>query len=330
MAILRIDQFISSRQANWAELESLLRRVRGGNMRSLAAAELERLSQLYRHASADLALARRDYPRDAVTAYLNRLVASAHPVIYYREALSLRRLTRFLTTTFPHLYREVWPYTLTAFLLFIIPALVCFLVIVLVDERAAITLLGPEQAYGVIDNFKRGEIWTKIPLPVRAAASAEIMTNNIRVIFFSLAGGMLFGSLTVYLLVFNGINLGTIIGLAWNYNMLEPLMSFISGHGFIELSVIFLAGGVGLMLGDALLRPGAHSRIESLSLVAGEAIRLIGGGAMLLVVAGLIEGFFSPAYGIPPLFHYLFGLLTAVLLYAYWLLSGRKKQGVES
>src|SRR5690348_7079301 len=123
MATMRIDQFINSHQAGWGELEGLLRRVKGGNMRTLSAAELERLSQLYRHASADLALARRDYPRDAVTAYLNRLVASAHPVIYYREALSLRRLWRFITTTFPRLYREVWPYTLTAFLLFFIPAL---------------------------------------------------------------------------------------------------------------------------------------------------------------------------------------------------------------
>ncbi len=320
---MRIDQFISSHQTDWGELEALLRRVRGGNMRALSAAELERLSTLYRHASADLALARRDYPRDAVTAYLNRLVASAHPVIYYREAFSLRRLLHFLTTTFPRLYRANWGYTLTAFLLFFIPMLVCFFVVVFVDERAAVTLLGPDAAYNVIDNFKRGEIWTHIPLPVRPSEAAGIMTNNIQVIFFSLAGGMLFGTLTVYIAISNGIMLGTIFGLAWRYNMTTPLLSFIAGHGFIELSVIFMAGGVGLMLGDALLRPGPRSRSEALSLVAGKAIRLIIGGALLLVVAGTIEGFFSPAYSLPPWVHYSLGLLTAVLLYGYWLFAGR-------
>lgn len=323
MATLRIDQFISSRQSDWGELEALLRRVRGGNMRALSAAELERLSTLYRHASADLALARRDYPRDAVAAYLNRLVASAHPVIYYREAFSLRRLLHFLTTTFPRLYRANWGYTLTAFLLFLIPTLVCFLV-VLTDERTAVTLLGPDSAYNVIDNFKHGEIWTHIPLPVRPAESASIMTNNIQVIFLSLAGGMLFGTLTIYIMISNGIMLGTIFGLAVRYNMTTPLLSFIAGHGFIELSVIFMAGGVGLMLGDALLRPGPRSRVEALSLVAGRAIRLVIGGALLLVVAGTIEGFFSPAYSLPPWVHYSLGLLTAVLLYGYWLFAGRK------
>ncbi|PZS02354.1 MAG: hypothetical protein DLM69_04140 [Candidatus Chloroheliales bacterium] len=325
MATMRIDQFISSHQRDWGELEALLRRVRGGNMRALSAVELEHLSQLYRHASADLALARRDYPRDAVTAYLNRLVASAHPVIYYREAFSLSRLRRFITTTFPRLFRATWGYTLTAFLLFFIPALACFTV-VLVDERAAITLLGPDAAYNVIDNFKRGEIWTHIPLPVRPAESATIMTNNIRVIFIALAGGMLFGTLTVFILVANGIMLGAIFGLAWRYNMITPLLSFIAGHGFIELSVIFLAGGVGLMLGDALLRPGPRSRVEALSLVAGKAIRLVIGGALLLVIAGTIEGFFSPAYSLPPWVHYTVGLLTAVLLYGYWLFAGRERK----
>ncbi len=323
MATLRIDQFIGTHQESWAALESLLRRVRGGNMRALSAEELERLTALYRHAAADLAVARRDYPRDAVTAYLNRLVAQAHPVIYFSEAFSLHRLLHFLTTTFPRLFRDTWGYTLAAFLLFLIPAVACFLVVLLVDERAAIYLLGPEQAYGVIDYFKRGEIWTKIPLPVRPAESAAIMTNNIRVIFIALAGGMLFGTLTIFILVSNGIMLGTIAALAFRYNMQTALFSFIAGHGFIELSVIFLAGGVGLMMGNALLRPGQYSRVESLSLVAGKAIRLVIGGALLLVVAGTIEGFFSPAYSLPPIVHYLVGLVSAVLLYSYWLLAGR-------
>jgi len=324
-----VEQFISSRQGQWGELESLLHSVRGGNMRLLNAPQLERLNQLYRHATADLAIARRDYPHDPPAAYLNRLVAQAHAVVYYREAFDGKRLLRFITTGFPRLYRQTFGFTLLSFLLFFIPGAIAFCLTAFVDEQTAVTMLGPTQAYGVIENFRQHEIWTKIPFAARPEAAAEIITNNIRVIVVALAGGMTFGLLTLYVAIFNGISFGAICGLAARYGMLTPLLSFVSGHGVIELSVIFLAGGVGLMMGNALLRPGQRSRTEALSLVAPQAGKLVIGGAVLLVIAGTIEGFFSPAYSIPPPYHYLFGLFTGIVLYSYLLFAGRERKAKE-
>lgn len=330
MPAQRVDQFIGGKQERWGELERLLHAVQGGNLRALSADELERLNQLYRQATADLALANRDYPRDPVAAYLNRLVAQAHAVVYYREGFDWQRIVRFIITGFPRLYRATFIYTLLSFFLFAVPAVIAFCLTAFVSEESAVTMLGADSAYQVIEYFRRGDIWTRIPLEVRPEAAAQIMTNNIRVIFIALAGGMTFGLLTLYVAIFNGISLGAICGLAFKYGMLTDLLSFVSGHGVIELSVIFLGGGVGLMMGDALLRPGQRSRSESLSLVAPQAGRLVVGGALLLVIAGLIEGFFSPAYSIPPLYHYLFGAFTGVVLYLYLGLAGRERKAKET
>jgi uncharacterized membrane protein SpoIIM required for sporulation len=65
-------------------------------------------------------------------------------------------------------------------------------------------------------------------------------------------------------------------------------------HGTIELSCIFVAGGAGLLLGDALINPGGRFRKEALVQNGKEAVKLILGIAPWLVIAGVIEGFITP------------------------------------
>ncbi len=127
------------------------------------------------------------------------------------------------------------------------------------------------------------------------------------------------------MLVYNGIHLGAIFGIVTHYGLGLRLLEFVSGHGVIELSVICLAGGAGLMLADAIARPGMLTRGEALRLASERSVRLLLGGASLLVVAGLIEGFISPS-ALPDWVKYATGILTGVLLYGYWLLAGRTQK----
>ena len=63
--------------------------------------------------------------------------------------------------------------------------------------------------------------------------------------------------------------------------------------GVLELPAIFIAGGAGLRLAQALLFPGTLSRRDSLAVGGNEAVRLLVGVIPMLIVAGTIEGFFS-------------------------------------
>ena len=291
------------------------------NPSSLSAAELAEFGQLYRAVTSDLALAQRDFPREPVAVYLNHLVGRAHAALYRGEALRWQQLRHFYRITFPQLYRRLLPYTATAFLLFLLPALVAFGVVWAMPQ-AIYVVEGPEIA-PLVDQVERGELWTDIAPGVRAAAASTIMTNNIQVLFLTFAGGVSGGLLTAWVLLSNGMHLGAIFGLLQVHGLAHGLAEFVVAHGVVELSVIFLAGGCGLYMGDGLLRPGLLSRKNALIQRTRLGVQAILGCVPLLVVAGLIEGFLSPSAA-PWWLKAVVGLATGIALYAYWLLVGRR------
>jgi hypothetical protein len=97
----------------------------------------------------------------------------------------------------------------------------------------------------------------------------------------------------------------------------------------IELSVIFMAGGAGLQLGWALLNPGPYTRRDSLAQTARRVVILAVAAVPLLIIAGIIEGLFSPTDA-PLVVHIAVGLITGALMYAYLLLSGRSNPNTEN
>ncbi len=63
---MNLDTFLEQRRPHWQELETLLNRTRT-HLRGLSAQELAALGRLYQAATADLALAQRDFPNQRVT-----------------------------------------------------------------------------------------------------------------------------------------------------------------------------------------------------------------------------------------------------------------------
>ncbi len=317
---MRVDKFYESRQGDWKALSNLLDRSQNG-VQSLAPEELDSLSRLYRAATSDLALAQRDFPQHQVTRYLNQLVARAHALVYRSEPMAYNRLLRFATTGFPRAYREALPFILVAALLFILPALTAA-VSTAVHPPSARWLL-PAEMQNLIPMIERQELWTDIPIAERPYASSFIMQNNIRVSFLAFGGGVLLGALTLWVMAYNGLLLGALTGLTIHHNVGFELWTFVIGHGVIELSVIMIAGGAGLMLGWALIHPGMIRRRDALTLAARKAVRLLIGCVPLLMIAGTIEGFISPNENIPWVVKWGGGVGSGILLYSYLLLSGR-------
>jgi uncharacterized membrane protein SpoIIM required for sporulation len=206
-------------------------------------------------------------------------------------------------------------------LLFSLPALAAGAATAWRPETARWIL--PAEIQSLIPSIEKQELWMDIPVDERPYTSTFIMQNNIQVSFLAFGSGVLAGVLTVYVLVFNGLILGGLTGLTAHYGVGFDLWTFVIGHGVIELSVICIAGGAGLRLGWAVLRPGLHRRRDALALAARQVVRLIVGCVPLLVIAGLIEGFISPAEGLPWPVKWGVGLGSGALLYAYLLLGGR-------
>ncbi|MEZ4733852.1 MAG: stage II sporulation protein M [Caldilineaceae bacterium] len=316
---MNLDTFLAERRPSWQQLEALLAQTKT-NIRRLSPQELANLGRLYRSATSDLALAQRDFPNQRVTHYLNGLVSRAHAQIYQEEPLRRRAIYDFYGRHFPLLYRSLLPYTSLCFAVFLIGAMIAFGVTW--RQPDAIYIFAGPGIEGLVRQVEAGTLWTEIAPSARSAASSMILTNNIQVMFLTFAGGITAGLLPLWVMLSNGIHLGAIFGLLQVHGLSGGLGEFVLAHGFIELSVIFLAGGCGLYMGDALLRPGLLTRRTALVQRSRESVLLILGCVPLLILAGVIEGFISPS-GLPWPVKLAVGLLTGVLLHSYWLYAGK-------
>jgi len=140
------------------------------------------------------------------------------------------------------------------------------------------------------------------------------MTNNLSVCFMAFAGGILFGLGPVYSMFLNGMLLGVVGVACAQHGMSVDLWSFVAPHGSLELPSIIIAGAAGFRLGHSMLFPGALRWKESVARGGAEATRLIAGIIPLLVIAGCLEGFFSPSKAPEWLKFTVGGMLFSLLL----------------
>jgi len=308
-----IHSFVTSRRPRWNRLEALVQALERGKSKTLDSSDLLALGRLYREATADLARLQaftegQSHP-DELEVYLNQLVARAHGQIYRSPSPGWTPLAVFLRSAFPETFRRTAPWTLAAVGLFLL-GFTYGLAATLADSVFP-SLIIPHR---LIEKVEAGEVWFDSILAISPLASSAIMTNNISVTFLAFALGMTFGLGTVYLLVFNGLLVGTLAGLCHRHGLDVPFWAFVLPHGVIELTAIFVAGGAGLLLASSLVAPGDLSRKDALVQRGRQAVRMILGCVPLLMVAGIVEGFLSPAR-IPAILKFaLAGVLLALLL----------------
>ena len=130
---------------------------------------------------------------------------------------------------------------------------------------------------------------------------------------------------TLWVLFTNGLLLGIVFELCIRHRFWE-IPIFVSAHGVIELTAIFIAGGAGLLIGKALLMPGDLRRIDALVENGRLAIKLILGCIPMLLIAGLIEGFISPAH-IPAAYKFSISGMSAILMAMYFLKADLRQEG---
>ncbi len=320
---MTIDRFVEDRRARWARLGNLIFEA-NGRVERLAPDDVLELGRLYRSASSDLAVARRDFALDAATERLNDLVAAGHALVYSEAPTSGRRLRRFFLQELPASVRANSRFTAVSFAAFAIPLLATFAIGLLLPEIAATALPADTRQH-----LAERRLWTNIPEGYRPLMGPLIIVNNVRVAVVAFAGGLTAGALTLYLLVANGGFLGTVLAVAQGYGLSGGLLTFTAAHGPLEISCIVLSGGAGLRLAWALLRPGDLRRRDALRLAGAQAIRVMLLVVPALGVAGIIEAFLSPTDA-PTALKIGIGLTAAFALWSYIAFVGRSVRRTAS
>jgi uncharacterized membrane protein SpoIIM required for sporulation len=147
--------------------------------------------------------------------------------------------------------------------------------------------------------------------------------NNIGVAFQCFAGGLFAGLGSIFFLAFNGAFGGAIAGYLTERGLGTTFYSFIVTHAAFELTAIVLAGAAGLRIGHALLAPGRLTRVQSLIAASQQTVPVLYGLTVMLVIAAVIEAFWSSATWIPAPVKYGVAALCWSAVLAYLTLQGR-------
>jgi uncharacterized membrane protein SpoIIM required for sporulation len=322
--IIDLPRFIAEEKLFWSELESVLQQLEQHPNDRMTLEQTRRFHYLYQRASADLAKLTTFASEPALRGYLESLVSRAyaevHEVRRHAPALSV---WRWFVVTFPQTFRRhvraFWLSVAASLVGAVLGALFLYL-----EPDAKSVLLPFEHLRG--DPSER-VAWEENQGDVRAgqpktAFSAFLMTNNTRVSITALALGMTWGIGTLVVLFYNGVIVGAVALDYIRAGETQFLLGWLLPHGSIELPAIMIAGQAGLVLGGALIGRGARMSLRArFRSVAPDVVTLIGGVAVMLVWAGIIEAFLSQYHEpvLPYAVKIAFGLVELGLL--TWFLS---------
>ena len=285
----------------------------GGRLHSLSRAELQELTLLYRQTAADLSTLREDPSGAQLSEYVNRLLGRAHNTIYFGKRGSFSGIWRFYRNEYPALFRRNLRLVLLAFALFALGGVAGTLTTIrhpqFLERMVPPTL---------VQKIERKEMWTDSIVAVKPMASSSIATNNLSVSFAAFAFGITGGVITTFMMLFNGLLMGVIGTACAQAGMSLKLWSFVAPHGALELPAIFIAGAGGFRIAQGMLFPGTLPRGLSLARSGLEAVKLLFGVIPMLLIAGVIEGFFSPSnLPVGLKFAVSAALATLLVLYLY-------------
>jgi uncharacterized membrane protein SpoIIM required for sporulation len=164
---------------------------------------------------------------------------------------------------------------------------------------------------------------------IDAAMAGFYVDNNVGIALRCFATGLAFGLGSAFYLVENGLATGAILGYVAAHGAGANIMTFVIGHGSLELGAIVLAGGAGLALGWSVVAPGSRTRVASLQATARSVVVIVLGAAVMLLMAAAIEGFWS-ASSAAAVVKRTVGAAMFVAVGAYLALAGRGSAEAEA
>lgn len=292
--LLKSQRFRQAREDDWRRLERLMDKAEKGSASKLTDAEILAVPVLYRSTLSALSVARETSLDQGLIDYLETLSARAYFFVYGSRATIQDRMVAFFRTDWPAAVRGLWRETLVSTALMLLGALVAgwlvmhepewFYAFVPTDlsggrdpaastETLRATLDGADGAQGL------------------SAFAAYLFTHNAQVALLAFALGFALCLPTGLLILYNGATLGAFFALFASRGLGFELGGWLLIHGVTELFAVILAGAAGLKIGWAVAFPGQKRRLDAAVEAGRTAGIAMGGVVVMLMFAGLLEGF---------------------------------------
>jgi len=279
---MREAAFIKRHKEKWQQFEDVLSKK--------ISVSPDKLSDLYIEITDDLSYAKTFYPHSKVVAYLNGVAATAHLKIYVTKKESKNRFISFFKTEFPLEFYHYQKQLLIAFSVFLFFAIVGAFSAAN-DVEFVRVILGDSYVNMTLENISKGDPMAVYKKQAEMDMFLGITINNIKVAMMAFVLGILFSLGTLFVMMQNGIMLGSFLYFFYEKDLLWESSRTIWIHGTIEISVIIIAGCAGMVLGNGLLFPKTYSRIESFKKSIKAGLKIMVSTIPFFIIAGFLEGF---------------------------------------
>jgi len=299
---MREASFIHKNQQKWVRIEE--------NLQNSTALHPDELASNYIELTNDLAYAQTFYPQSNTKAYLNQLAILAHQKIYRDQKASNTKFSNFIKREIPEAIFHMRKPLVYSLLIFGLAIAIGFLS-AHYDDSFVRLILGNAYVDQTISSIQAGDPAAVYGTGGELGSSLAITINNVRVAFYAFTLGVFWSIGTGWILFSNGIMVGAFHYLFFKYGVLLQAMSAIWIHGTIELSVIVVAGGCGLMIGNSLLFPKSYTRLESFKRHIKIASKVLISTIPFFIIAGTLEGFVTRHYQLS------IGMCVAIILASF-------------
>lgn len=286
--------FRAEREADWQRLEALLDLVEKKSPKRLTNDDLVELPRLYRATLSALSIARETSLDASMIAYLESLSTRAYFILYGCREPLWRQLGGFFAHGWPAAVRGVLPETLLIAALFLASAVAGYF-LVLSDPAWFNAIIPAEMAGGrdmnATADYLRSTLYDHPEKGGLEVFATFLFTHNAQISIMAFALGFAFGIPTLFLIASNGVLLGAMYAAFVPKGLGAGFSGWLLIHGSTELSAIVLAGAAGLHIGRAVAFPGQRTRMAAAGEAGRRAALVMIGVVIMLLVAGLLEGF---------------------------------------
>ncbi|GAA5496195.1 hypothetical protein Rhal01_02377 [Rubritalea halochordaticola] len=321
---MKVKDFEQKHIQKWNHYEATVAALEKGQKN---VADVEEVPKMLRERCNELALARHRMYSVPMCEYLNQQVIRGHKLTVRNSGGFTEKILRFFAVGFPQSIRNEWKLFVLCWLVFLIP-LFGMWASIHYDIDWVRSILGSSGMESM------DEMYGKDARPLsegRGETGADFLmfshyvNNNIGIDFQIVAGGVLAGVGSLFILLMNGLGIGGAMAYVMEYGDPVRFFSFVSGHAPYELTGMVVAGMAGMRIGLGILNPGRMTRGRALLESGKKGLPLVYGAFALTFLAACVEGFWSAGPASSTVKYWVGFAGWAALAY-YFIFAGRGKR----
>lgn len=238
----------------------------------------------------DLAYAKTFYPKSKTTAYLNGVASVLHQAIYKNKKEESGRFIRFWKYELPLMFFKHRKQLLYSLIFFAISFAIGILS-AKYDNSFLRMFFGDDYINMTNENIAKGDPFGVYKSMGEVEMFFKIASNNVWVMLVMIISGVFLSIGPIFFNLRTGIMIGAFEYFFFSKGLGAQSILVIWIHGTLEILSAVIAGGAGMVLGNGILFPKTHTRLEAFKSNAKDASKIALGIIPIILLAAFFESF---------------------------------------